>query len=133
MWLVAGGRLSQYCSWMEAATGLSHRRNACVGRNQMVAGLYTQYTAPPCLLGCGSKLVRSELAHVLMDVTPQICMVDAYLFVGLVSQPGAGGLMFSALFPTHYSSSAPKHLPQRLMLQPCTAPARPQSFCYLAF
>lgn len=71
MWLVAGGRLSQYCSWMEAATGLSQRRNTCVGRNQMAAGLYTQYAAPLCLLGCGSKLVRSELAYVLMDVTPK--------------------------------------------------------------
>lgn len=47
VWLVTGGRLSQYCSWMEAATGLSQRRNAWMGRQQAGAGLYVQYAVSP--------------------------------------------------------------------------------------
>ena len=125
VWLVTGSRLSQYCSWTEAATGLSQRRNACMGREQTTGRVICamcRFPSPQSLLGHGSRWVRSELV-------PQSCTMDTYPFAGWVSQPGgagliqpgAVGLMLSALFPTPQSSPAP-NIP---LGKPDCSPAQP--------
>lgn len=75
VWLVTGGRLSQYCSWMEAATGLSQRRNACMGREQTGWGYMCSMLLP---LPQMPPWVRSELDHVWVGTTPKACTIDMY-------------------------------------------------------
>lgn len=96
VWLVTGGRLSQYCSWMEAATGLSQRRNACMGREQttgrVICVIYC-FSSPQSLLGHGSGSVRSELVRVFVDATLESCTMDTYPVPKWVLQPRGAGLI----------------------------------------